>query len=60
MEENGEPGLGDLPPAGVHDHLLNSRVVGICGVATAAVVQQVRLVVGVQHVIHLIVNASEG
>lgn len=35
-------------------------MIGIGGVATAAVVQQVRLVVGVQHVVHLIVNASEG
>ena len=49
-----------LPPTGVHDHLLDSWVIGIGGVATATVVQQVRLVVGVQHVVHLIVNASEG
>lgn len=52
--------LGGLPSAGVHDHLLDGWVIGIGGVATAAVVQQMRLVVGVQHVVHLIVNASEG
>ena len=49
-----------VPSAGIHDQLLNSRVIGIDGVATAAIIQQARLVVGVQHVVHLIVDASEG
>ena len=35
-------------------------MVGIGGVATAAVVQQVRLVVWVYHVVCFIVNTSEG
>ncbi len=35
-------------------------MVGIGGVATATVVQQVGLVVGVKHVVDLVVDASEG
>ena len=47
-----------IPSARLHNQVLDSRVVGIGCVSTSAVVQQMRFVLAIHHVVSLIVNAS--
>lgn len=45
---------------GVHDEALHDGVVGVGGVATAAVVEQLHVLLRVRHVVRRIVQPPEG